>query len=168
MNKIYLILYYLFFSKLPNSWWPGGALFNKLRVKSIARIINIGSNVNIEKNVYIGSGNNVTIGNNCQINESVRLDNVSIGNNVMIARESIILGKMHESSSKDIPMNMQGVKAVEKTIIEDDVWLGLRVIVMPGIKIATGTIIAAGAVVTKDTEPYCIYGGVPAKKIKER
>lgn len=168
MKKVYLIIYYLIISKLPNSWWPGGKLYNALRVALIQRILPLGNNVRIQKNVYIGSGNNVSIGNDCQINELVRLDNVAIGNNVMIARECIILGKMHENNSTEIPMNLQGVKAVEKTIIEDDVWLGLRVIIMPGIKIAKGTIIAAGAVVTRDTEPNSIYGGVPARKIKDR
>jgi maltose O-acetyltransferase len=168
MKKIKLVLYYLFFSKLPNSWWPGGRLFNKLRVACVRSIIPAGKNVKIQRSVYIGSGNNIVIGNNCQINELARLDNVTIGNNVMIARESIILGKMHESGAVDTPMNEQGVKEVKRTIIEDDVWLGLRVVVMPGVTISKGTIIAAGAVVTKDTEPFGIYGGVPAKLIKKR
>jgi maltose O-acetyltransferase len=168
MKKIKLVLYYLFFSKLPNSWWPGGRLFNKLRVASVRSIIPAGKNVKIQRSVYIGSGNNIVIGNNCQINELARLDNVTIGNNVMIARESIILGKMHESGAVDVPMNEQGVKEVKRTIIEDDVWLGLRVVVMPGVTISQGSIIAAGAVVTKDTEPFGIYGGVPAKLIKKR
>ena len=116
----------------------------------------------------MGSGNDIVIGNNCQINEAVRLDNVEMGNNVMIARESIILGKMHESNLTDKPMNQQGVKEVSKTYIEDDVWLGLRVVVMPGVRIRKGCIIAAGCVVTKDTVASGVYGGVPAKLIKMR
>lgn len=168
MKKIKLIFYYLFFSKLPNSWWPGGKLFNSLRVKFVKGILPVGKNTKIQRSVYIGSGNNIVIGNNCQINELVRLDNVTIGNNVMIARECILLGKMHETANIDIPMNEQGVKEVKRTIIEDDVWLGLRVIVMPGVHIRKGTIIAAGAVVTKDTEEYGVYGGVPAKLLKLR
>jgi maltose O-acetyltransferase len=168
MKKIKLLLYYLFFSKLPNSWWPGGRFFNKLRVACVRSILPTGKNIKIQRSVYIGSGNNIVIGNNCQINELARLDNVVIGNNVMIARESIILGKMHESNDVNVPMNEQGVKDVRQTIIEDDVWLGLRVVVMPGVTISKGTIIAAGAVVTKDTEPFSIYGGVPAKLIKRR
>jgi maltose O-acetyltransferase len=168
MRKIKLLLYYLFFSKLPNSWWPGGRFFNKMRVACVRSILPTGKNIKIQRSVYIGSGNNIVIGNNCQINELARLDNVVIGNNVMIARESIILGKMHESNDVNVPMNEQGVKDVRQTIIEDDVWLGLRVVVMPGVTISKGTIIAAGAVVTKDTEPFSIYGGVPAKLIKRR
>jgi maltose O-acetyltransferase len=168
MKKIKLILYYALISRLPNSWWPGGRLYNALRTASLRGIIRIGQNTKIQRSVYVGNGNHIEIGHNCLINELVRLDNVSIGNNVMIARESIVLGKMHESANPGIPMISQGVKDVQKTHIEDDVWLGLRVIVMPGVRIRTGCIIAAGGVVTKDTEPYGIYGGVPAKLIKKR
>ncbi len=168
MKKIKLILYYLFVSRLPNSWWPGGPLYNRLRTACLQGVIRVGKNTKIQRSVYVGNGNHIEIGSNCLINELVRLDNVTIGNNVMIARESIVLGKMHESANPDIPMSQQGVKDVEKTHIEDDVWLGLRVVVMPGVRIRTGCIIAAGGVVTKDTEPYGIYGGVPAKLIKKR
>ncbi len=120
------------------------------------------------RDVYIGNGNNVEIGNHCRINEKVRLDNVKIGNHVMIARESTVLGKMHEFSGVKEPMEQQGSRDIAQTIIENDVWFGLRVITMPGIKIKKGTILAAGAVITKSTEEYGIYGGVPAKKIKSR
>jgi len=168
MKKIKLILYYLLISKLPNSWWPGGKLYNRLRIACLGGIIRIGKNNKVQRSVYVGNGNQIVIGDNCLINESVRLDNVSIGNNVMIARESIILGKMHESADPGIPMVTQGVRDVKTTIVEDDVWIGLRVIVMPGVRISTGCIIAAGGVVTKDTEPYGIYGGVPATLIKKR
>ncbi len=168
MKKLKLILYYIFLSKLPNSFWPGGNMYNRMRVLCLKGVLRIGRNNKIQRSVYVGSGNNIVIGNNCQINESVRLDNVEMGNNVMIARESIILGKMHESNALDKPMNEQGVKEVSKTYIEDDVWLGLRVVVMPGVRIRKGCIIAAGCVVTKDTVEAGVYGGVPAKLIKLR
>jgi len=120
------------------------------------------------RKVYIGNGNNIEIGNNCRINEKVRLDNVKIGDHVMIARESVILGKMHDFSNTSIPMEQQDQKETKPVIIENDVWLGLRVIVMPGLNIKKGSIVAAGAVLTKDTEEYGIYAGIPAKKIKSR
>ena len=168
MKHIKLILYYLFLSKLPNSFWPGGKFFNKLRVSCLSGVLSIGKNNKIQRSVYVGNGNNIVIGNNCQINEAVRLDNVEMGNNVMIARESIILGKMHESGGTDKPMSEQGRKEVNKTVIEDDVWLGLRVVVMPGVRIRKGCIIAAGCIVTKDTLESGVYGGVPARLIKMR
>lgn len=168
MKKIRLLLYYCFSSKLPNSWFPGGKWYNKIRRANLRGVVPVGGNTKIQRGVYIGSGNNVSIGSNCQVNENTRLDNVLIGNHVMIARECIVLGKMHENSSAELPMSEQGVKPVQPTIIEDDVWLGLRVIVMPGVTIRKGCIVAAGAVLTKDTEPYGVYAGVPAKRIKNR
>jgi maltose O-acetyltransferase len=158
----------IFFSKLPNSAFPMGKLYNSLRVFVIKRIVSIGNECTIQRNVYFGKGRNISIGNYCQINDNVRLDNVKIGNNVMIARDCILLGKMHEFDDTNIPMNIQGAKNVEQTIIEDDVWIGARAIINPGLKIRKGTIIGAGAVLTKNTDEYGIYGGIPAKKIKKR
>ncbi len=168
MKKFKLILYYLCFSKLPNSFWPGGSMFNRMRLSCLQGVLRMGKNNKIQRSVYVGNGNNIVIGNDCQINEAVRLDNVELGNNVMIARESIILGKMHESNEVGMPMSKQGWKEVSKTYIEDDVWLGLRVVVMPGVRIRKGCIVAAGGVVTKDTVASGVYGGVPAKLIKIR
>lgn len=168
MKKFWLLSYYIFAKNLPSSWWPMGGFFNRVRIFIAGKIIIIGRNCRFQKGIYFGSGGGVTIGDNSQVNELVRLDNVSIGSNVMVAREVVFLGKMHESSSVDVPMNEQGVKSVATTIVEDDVWLGLRAVIMPGVVIRSGCIIAAGAVVTKDTEPYSIYAGVPAKKIKGR
>ena len=168
MKNISLFFYYIIFTKLPNSAFPFGEIFNKIRIISLRKIINIGTGCKIQKNVYIGNGNNIIIGNNCQINDNVRLDNVIMGNNIMIARDCILLGKMHKYSDVSIPMNMQGEKKIGKTIIEDDVWIGARAIINPGLHICKGSIIAAGAVLTKDTVSYGIYGGVPAKLIKYR
>lgn len=172
MEKIlkifFLVLYYLIASKLPNYSFPGGKIYNWIRVFCLKRIIKIGKGCRVMRNIYIGNGNNIVIGDNCRINEKVRLDNVKIGNHVMIARESILLGKMHEFKEIDIAMEMQGVREEKSIIIENDVWLGLRVIIMPGVRIFQGCIIGAGAVLTKDTEPFGIYGGIPAKIIRKR
>tara|TARA_R100000935_G_C2789740_1_gene145425 strand:- start:377 stop:736 length:360 start_codon:yes stop_codon:yes gene_type:complete len=118
--------------------------------------------------VYVGNGSNVTIGNNCQINEYVKLDNVSVGDYVMIASGVTILGKMHEFVNIKEPMLLQGEKEVTPTQIEDDVWIGTNAVIMPGLKIAKGTIVGAGCVLTKDTEPFGVYGGVPGRLIKIR
>lgn len=53
-------------------------------------------------------------------------------------------------------------------VIEDDVWMGARCMVMPGVTIGRGSIIAAGAVVTKDIPPYSVAAGVPAKVVRSR
>ena len=65
-------------------------------------------------------------------------------------------------------MNQQWSLPKQKVIIGDDVWIGTRVIILPGVRVGTGSIIGAGAVVTKDVPDYAIVGGVPAKIIKFR
>jgi len=57
---------------------------------------------------------------------------------------------------------------VSEVIIGNDVWIGMRVIIMPGVKVGNGVVIGAGAVVTKDVPDYAIVGGVPARIIKFR
>ena len=70
------------------------------------------------------------------------------------------------SQIRDADYNWKGLNNL--TTIESDVWIGYGAIVMSGVRIGQGSIIAAGSLVSKDVEPYSIYGGVPAKKLKDR
>lgn len=167
-KTLFLALYYSIAYHLPNYSFPLGRQFNRIRIGLLRNIIPVGKDCRIMRKVYIGDGNNVSIGDNCRINESTRLDNVKIGNNVLIARESIILGKMHEFADVELPVSQQGEREVKTTIIEDDVWLGLRVIVLPGVTLRTGSIIGAAALVNRSTETFGIYAGIPARLIKKR
>ena len=101
-----------------------------------------------------------------------------IGDNVIIANHVGIVGKYDHnyqeigvpirlaSQIRDKDYNWKGCNEI--TIIEDDVWIGFGAIIMSGTRIAKGSIIAAGAIVTKNTEPYSIYAGIPARKISNR
>lgn len=93
---------------------------------------------------------------------------VTIGNFTMIAYNVLILGGDHNYKVAGVPTIFAGRDVIKPTIIGDDVWIGAGSIIMSGVTIGDGSIIAAGSVVTKDVEPYCIYGGNPAKKIKDR
>ena len=110
-------------------------------------------------------GNSSGIGEKCVVGAKT-----IIGDNVMMAREVIINPDNHNTSRTDIPMNRQGI--THNTVrIEDDVWIGARAIILApnkDIVISKGSIVAAGAVVTKDVPPYCVVDGVPAKVIKHR
>lgn len=93
---------------------------------------------------------------------------VTIGNFTMLAHDVMILGGDHNYKVAGIPTVFAGRDEIRPTNIGDDVWVGAGSIIMAGVTIGDGAIIAAGSVVTKDVEPFCIYGGTPAKKIKDR
>ena len=65
-------------------------------------------------------------------------------------------------------MNLQGFATEKPVLIADDVWIGARVIILPGVRIGTGAVIGAGAVVTKDMPDYSVVGGNPARVLKMR
>ena len=167
---IKIIFYYFFLSKLPSARFT--AVFSNWRVwylQKVLKIMDIGGNRSmIGPNLYIGKGNKVRIGTGCRINENVYLEKVTLGKDVLIAPNVSILSRMHEFASIDIPMSLQGYREEKEVVIGDDVWLGRNVVVLPGVTIGQGAIVAAGAVVTKDIPEFAIVGGVPASLISTR
>lgn len=93
---------------------------------------------------------------------------VTIGDYTLLANDVSILGGDHYYRQSDIPMVFNGRAGVRPTTIGRDCWIGAHSIIMAGVTIGDGAIVAAGAVVTKDVEPYAIVGGVPAHKIRSR
>lgn len=130
-------------------------------------ISHYGENVNIEKHATftpeLSIGDNSGIGIDCEI-----YGPVTIGNDVMMGPEVVIYTNAHCHDRIDIPMREQGFSEAQPVQIGDDVWIGRRVMIMPGVKIGNGVVIGAGAVVTKDVPDYAIVGGVPAKVLKMR
>ena len=92
---------------------------------------------------------------------------VKIGNNVRIASHCMILGGNHRFDDTTKPICKQGLIRRD-IVIEDDVWVAGRVNIVAGVTIGHGSVIAAGAVVTKDVPPYSVVAGVPARVIKKR
>lgn len=92
---------------------------------------------------------------------------IRIGNNVRIAPFVQIIAANHRFDDIHQPIAKQGLE-FKPVIIEDDVWIAGRVIITAGVTIGTGSVLAAGAVITKDVPPWSIVGGVPAKVIKSR
>lgn len=132
---------------------------------------NIDKTSDIGKKVYVGNIKNISIAKNSGLGNRFRMQNVdlTIGKDVMCAEDVLIIGGGHIHSSKDMPMRSQGNISKTSLIIEDDVWIGARaIIIAKNSTIGKGSIICAGAVVTKDVPPYAIVGGNPAKIIKYR
>jgi acetyltransferase-like isoleucine patch superfamily enzyme len=109
-------------------------------------------------------GEYVFINKNCSLNCG---GGVNLGNYIMFGPNVKIFSSTHKHCDYTTPMVFQGY-AKDAVVIMDDVWIGSDSIILPGVTIGQGSIIAANSVVTKDVPPYHIYGGNPAKKIKPR
>jgi maltose O-acetyltransferase len=170
MRRVGYAWYYLFISRLPHSRFS--RLSNRIRVWYLCRILKImqpgGEQTYVEHHVFIGGPGRVKFGKSCQINENTFIQEADIGSYVMIAPNVAIISSMHNHARLDIPMIFQGTATDRKVVIEDDVWLGRNVVVMPGVTIGRGSIVAAGAVVTGDVPEYTVVGGVPARVIRDR
>lgn len=119
----------------------------------------------------------VELGRNCSIQTGTilvgygSLENpigeIKIGNGVRIAPFVQMIAANHRFEDASRPITGQGLEPKSITI-EDDVWVAGRVIITAGVTVGTGSVLAAGAVVTRDVPPWSIVGGVPAKIIKSR
>lgn len=103
------------------------------------------------------------IGPDCLIGPKVEL-----GRYAMLGPRVSVVGCDHVFDQPGTPIIFSGRPVLEPTIIEADAWIGCAAILIAGVRIGRGAIVAAGAVVTKDVPPYEIHGGVPARKISER
>lgn len=93
---------------------------------------------------------------------------VQIGKFTMLANNVAVIGGDHNYRKSGVPIIFSGRENIRTTKIGDDVWIGAYSVIMSGVNIGNGAIVAAGSVVTKDVPPYCIVGGCPAKFIKMR
>jgi maltose O-acetyltransferase len=109
-------------------------------------------------------GRNVRFGRFNQIN---CVGGLEIGDDVMMGPFVVILTANHRHDESGIPMRVQGMTQAPVRI-ESDVWIGAQVVILPGVTIGRGAIVAAGAVVTRDVLPGSVVGGVPAKVIRQR
>ena len=165
-KKIYYIIHALILTKMPSS---SRLIFvKKLRYICAKKVVkNIGENVNIESGSHytpeLEINDTSGVGINCKVYGPVK-----IGKNVMMGPEVIIYTTNHRFDSIDIPIIMQGETEKKPVLIENDVWIGSRSIILPGVKIGKGSVIAAGSIVTKNVAPYTVVGGNPAKTIKQR
>lgn len=152
----YYLLNHLFLKRMPyfvRHWY----------VRKVCGI-KLGNDSSIHMGCFI-SGNNIVIGDNTVINRFSYLDGrgpLYIGNNVNISHYTIIHTLTHITNSPYFHATPKPVA------ILDHSWIGASAIILPGITIGEGAIVAAGAVVVKDVPPYAIVGGNPAKIIGER
>ncbi|MBB3700962.1 acyltransferase [Flammeovirga yaeyamensis] len=170
LNGISLLLYYFFAKHLPDTPLPGSNISMKFREFLCKNIFKKTSKLfKIHSNVSFGTGKNIEIGYNSSLNRGAWIGNDTIiGNNVMMGPEVTILSGSHNFERTDIPMNEQGAPNRKPVIIGNDVWIGTRTIILPGVKVGNHSIIGAGSIITKDIPDWSIVAGNPAKLIKYR
>ncbi|WP_005037576.1 acyltransferase [Holophaga foetida] len=170
IRAICYLLYYGWARHLPISCRPYAFGAKRIRRALCRHLLSeCGRNVNIEHGADFGTGNLIRIGDNSGLGvDCVAGGPLDIGRNVMMGAGVIIFTRNHAFEDTDIPMQAQGYSPAQHVIIEDDVWIGARVIILPGRRIGRGAVIAAGAVVTRDVPAMSIVGGNPAKPIRTR
>ena len=134
--------------------------------------MNIKGNPRIHSTASLRCGYNIYLGTNSRVNAGCCVwasenSKIVLGDNVLMGPGVKIFSSNYTTTDTEVPMILQPF--VEKDIvIGNDVWLGANTIVVAGVKIGDGSIIAAGSVVTKDIPGYVVAGGIPAKPIKSR
>ncbi len=155
-------------------WWFVGYLpshhLRRFFYRATGMTIGSGSTIHMMARIYdprhISIGKDTIIGEKATLDGRRQLPNstggLTIGNHVDIASEVMIWTSQHDIHSSSFA-------AVEAPVtIEDYVFIGPRAIILPGVTIGTGAVIAAAAVVTKDVAPFSVVGGVPATEISKR
>ena len=134
--------------------------------------------VRVGSNVYIGhyailrgyDTNDLVIGNDTWIGQLSYINSaggVTIGSRVGIGPCVKMMSSEHREEGREVPVLLSDLEFARITV-EDDCDIGIGAVILPGITVGRGSIVGAGAVVTKDVEPYSIVAGVPARKIGER
>lgn len=127
--------------------------------------IKLGHDSVIYNSCEIRDAHRIIIGDHTCVGDHSILDGrggLTIGNSVNFSTGVWVWTMQHQVNDPDFACESAEV------VIEDYAWLSCRSVILPGVRIGRGAVVAAGAVVTKDVEPYAIVGGVPAKKIGER
>lgn len=170
MKKIKYIVCYFFYQLF--KWGPKSTAHTPTKGKlrtffAKGMMSQAGKHINVERGACfsrrLSIGDYSGIGVNCQIQGKV-----TIGSNVMIGQDVLIYTSNHSFDRTDIPMREQKYQEERPVVIGNDVWIGARVIILPGVSIGDGVVIGAGSIVTKDIPPYSVCAGNPARVIKER
>jgi maltose O-acetyltransferase len=148
------------------------AILSYLPIQALRRsylncyLLRLGKNCDIQMRCRFLNGRKISIGNRNVINFDCLLDgrkfSITTGNDVSIGPEATILTLGHDPQSPDLADRGGNV------VIGDQAWIAYRATILPGVTIGEGAVVAAGAIVTKNVEPFTIVAGNPARKIGDR
>ena len=167
-RKIGGVLYYCFAMHLPRSY--SGFRMGQTQLRRICgklMLTHCGEKVNIEKNALFSP--KVSLGDYSGIGVNAKIyGSCTIGDYVMMGEDVTVITRNHRHDRLDAPMMQQGFEEEKPVHIGNDVWIGDRTTILPGVNIGDGSIIGAGSVVTHDVPAFSIVAGVPAKVISLR
>lgn len=169
MKSFLLVLYYVFLSKIPMQPFPGFCFGYKVRRWVARRLLrHCGQRIVVKNRCYFGDGSRLSVGNDSQLGQNARLQgDITIGDDCVMGPDVVIMATSHGYDRVDLPIRLQG--GHEKPIrIGNDVWIGTRAILLPGVELGDHCIVGAGSVVTKSFPPYSVLGGVPARLLRSR
>lgn len=147
-----------------------GIVFRYVLLKSIAK--KCGDNVMVAPNVYFKYPENLVLGENISFQPMCYIDaegEIEIENNVSIAHGVTILSSNHKFKKIDIPIRDQGM-SLEKTVVDDNVWIGAKCTILAGVRVKSGCVLAANCVMTKTSviKENTVLAGIPGKIISKR
>lgn len=144
----------------------------KAQLCKLNKLQNHGVNNYICKGVKFSSPQNISLGDHVWIGNNVNIDGgggVQIGSGCILARDIEIISSNHYFQGDDLMEVPYDKRFISKTVtIQENVWMGIRCVILPGVTIGEGAVIGACSVVTKDVPPLAIVGGNPAKVIRYR
>lgn len=150
---------------------PRFTLFNRLKSFMLCLAgAKVGKRVVYYSGVWINTGQNLILGDDVDVAKGVMITTkggVEIGDRVLLGYGTKIFSSNHEIPPIGEPYPVSG-KVYKKVTIEKDSWIGAGAIILPGVRIGEGALVAAGSIVTKDVDANCIVAGNPAKKIGMR
>lgn len=130
-----------------------------------------GHRVKIWRGVWVDDYRHLTVGDDVSIGQGAMFicgGGITIGSRTMVAHGAKIVSSGHRiPEDTNEPMRFSGTDS-DPIVIGHDVWIGAGAIVLPGVSIGEGAVVAAGAVVTCDVEPFSVVGGVPARLLRRR
>jgi acetyltransferase-like isoleucine patch superfamily enzyme len=169
MKNFFVALYEILLVTVFN--FPRGLFFSSVKVFFLGLVgAKIGKRTVVYPNVWIFPGKGLVVGDDVDIALGVIITTnggVEIGDRSLIGYRAQILSANH-----NIPENKGRIFGAghnkAKVVIGEDCWIGANAIILPGVEIGEGSVVAAGSVVTKSVPPFTIVAGVPAKKISQR
>lgn len=165
VKEVYKIVYWIVMRPLYGSLGWGCYISPRANIRN-HRFLYLGRNTIVNPNAtlwcFLEAGDNVTFNPG-----SCVYGTVVIGNDVMIAPHVMLAGGNHGTVLNGTPMTLQNCDS-RGIVIRNDVWIGANCVVVDGVEIGEGAVVAAGAVVTKCVPSRVIFGGVPGRVIKER